>query len=394
MLNLKVIGAGAAGNKAAISLIKAGFNKNDVTLINSTVKDIPDEYKDNSIIFGQNSNSLGGCGKERDKGKELILQDMKNGKITLDNIADPDTNAVIIVSSTEGGSGSAATPVISKYIKDVLGIPVIVILFFGFNTDVRGMQNSIEICQELQDNYGVIGISNAKFFDIANKNTIKAEQLANSQFVKIVKILSGKDIIPGTQNIDDTDLFKLIVTPGYMMVETASINKIKNTDQYNNAIMKSIDESTLIDCSDKGSKRIGIIYDVNSSMYDCIDLSASVIKEFYGTPYELFTHVQTSTDQNTVTWIATGLPLPIKEIEEIYKAYQESSNSVNKNKDTFFDNVFEMKGNQEDEMFNMLSRKEEKKMSKASFFADFGMGAESSNKTTVKTSNKKATNEY
>ena len=69
-------------------------------------------------------------------------------------------------------------------------------------------------------------------------------------------------------------------------------------------------------------------------------------------------------------------------------------NSVNKNKDTLFDNVFEMKGNQEDEMFNMLSRKEEKKMSKASFFADFGMGAESSNKTTVKTSNKKVTNEY
>ena len=45
MLNLKVIGAGAAGNKAAITLIGKGFDKKNVTLINSTSKDIPEEYR-------------------------------------------------------------------------------------------------------------------------------------------------------------------------------------------------------------------------------------------------------------------------------------------------------------------------------------------------------------
>lgn len=384
MLSLKVIGAGAAGNKAAIALIEKGFNKDDVTLINSTSKDLPDEYKDNAIIFGSTPSSLGGCGKERDIGKKLILEDMKNGVISIDSTVDPNTNAVIIVSSTEGGSGSAATPVLAKYIKEVLGVPVIVVLLFGFNTDVRGMQNSIEICQELQDSYGVIGISNAKFLDRANKNTIKAEKMANDQFVRMVEILAGKDIIPGQQNIDDTDLFKLVTTPGYMMIEEASISKIKNIDQYNTIITGAIDDSTLVDCSTKGAKRIGIIYNIADNIADNIDYSAAIVTDEYGTPYEMFTHVQTA-DKASVTWIVTGLPMPINELQEIYDNYLKSSESVNKKKDAFFDTVMDMKGNAEDGMFNMLDN-DKKTVSKAAFFADFGVGKKEKTTTTKKTS--------
>ena len=150
MMNLKVIGAGAAGNKAALTLIEKGFNKDNVVLLNSTKKDIPETYDGRTIIFG--SHRIGGCGKERNIGKQLLLNDLRNNEISFDSIADPDTNAVVIVSSTEGGSGSASTPIIAKYIKEVIGLPVIIVLLFGFNNDVRGMQNSIEICQELQDN--------------------------------------------------------------------------------------------------------------------------------------------------------------------------------------------------------------------------------------------------
>ena len=370
MLNLKVIGAGAAGNKAAIALIKEnGFNKDFVTLINSTPKDIPDEFKENAMIFGS-KDRLGGCGKERTIGKELFVKDLRNGIISLDNIADPDTHAVVIVSSTEGGSGSAATPIIAKYLKEVIGIPVIVVLFFGFNTDVRGMQNSIEICQDLQKDYGVIGISNAKFLDITNNNTLKAEQMANRQFCDIIDTISGRYLTPGSQNIDDTDLYKLVCTPGYMMVENSNISKVKNVDQYNKIIQATIDNSTLVDCSIKGAKRIGIIYNISDQMTDNIDMSANVIKDTYGTPYEMFTHVQPS-DKNNVIWIAAGMPLPIKELKNIYDNYLTATETVKKDKDSFFDEVAEMKGNKIDSMFNMLTSKPDKTKAKASFFADF-----------------------
>lgn len=374
MLNFKVIGAGAAGNKAAIRLIQSGFNADNVTLINSTSKDIQETFKDKAIIFGTGSDTLGGCGKERSIGKKLVLADMKSGSVDLDSIPDPDTHAIIIVTSTEGGSGSAVTPIMAKYIKEVLNIPVIICLFFGFNTDVRGMQNSIEICQELSDDYGVIGIANAKFLDESG-NTRRAEQAANDKFVELVRILSGQDIVSGEQNIDDTDLFKLVTTPGYIRIETANISKIKNADQFNKAVSAAIDSTVLMDCPD-GAKRIGMIFNMSGDISDFVDYSGTTIKKYYGIPYEMFTHVQESSNIDTLTWIATGLPMPIKEVQEIYDNYLKNSASVNKSKDSFFDAVGGMSGNQEDGMFDMLSTHrtpDDTTRARSSFFQGFGI---------------------
>lgn len=374
MLNFKVIGAGAAGNKAAINLIEKGFDAKNVTLINSTIKDIPEYYRSISMIFGANSGSFGGCGKEREIGKKRMLYDLKTGNVNLDSIVDPDTNAVIIVSSTEGGSGSAATPIIAKYIKEVVGVPVIVCLLFGFNSDVRGMQNSIEICQELSDNYGIIGISNSKFLSSCNGNKLKAELAANDYFSNIVSILAGKNIFPGSQNIDDTDLFKIVTTPGYMNIGTANILKIKNLNQYNKIISDEIDNSKLMDISKKGAKRIGVIFDAPESIYDYMDFSAETIYQEFGNPYEIYTHVQNSSETNsTVTWIVSGMPMPLNEIKDIYNGYLLESETVNKNKDSFFDEISEFKGNQEDGMFDMLSSRPDSKKAKDNFFSDFGL---------------------
>jgi cell division GTPase FtsZ len=379
MLKLKVVGCGAAGNKAAIQLIKNGFDKGNVTLVNSTARDIPEEYRSNAIIFGT-ADSLGGCGKERDMGKRLILNDMRSGTISLDGIIDSDTNVVVIVSSTEGGSGSAVTPIIAKYITEVLGIPVIVVLFFGFNSDVRGMQNSIEISQELSDDYGVIGISNAKFLESSGSNKIRAELAANDEFVKIIDTLSGKNIMPAEQNIDSTDLFKLITTPGYMCIGNAQISKVKNREQFNKAINEAIDGSKLLDVSTKAAKRIGVIFDIPENMEDNVDYNVTAIRSRYGTPYEMFTHIQHKAN-GEVTWIISGLHLPLEEVKEIYENYLRESSSVNKSKDSFYDSIGNLAGNKEDGMFNMLSISGKKpttptKAAKNSFFADFGIGSD------------------
>lgn len=368
MLNFKVIGAGAAGNKAAIDLIASEFNPKDVILINSTSKDINENFKENSIIFGKASGFLGGCGKERTLGKRLIIADMKAGMINLDTIVDPDTNAVVIVSSTEGGSGSAVTPILAKYFKEVVGIPVIVVLFFGFNSDVRGMQNSIEILQELSEEYTIIGICNEKF-KTDGVNKLNAEAAANQKFVDIIHILSGKNIHPSNQNIDDTDLLKIVTTPGYMMVEELNISKFKNMDQISKAISTTIDESKLMDCNDPGAKRIGAIYRIQNSLSEFMDFGADDLSTRYGTPYEMFTHIQND-DSNMIEWIISGLPMPIDEVTEIFENYKKHSSIVNKKKDGFFDSVSELRGNKEDDMFNMFSSSTKNK-SKSSFFSDF-----------------------
>ena len=51
-MQYKVIGIGAAGNKAAISLVeKKVMDVKDILLINSTARDIPKNYSGDKIIL-------------------------------------------------------------------------------------------------------------------------------------------------------------------------------------------------------------------------------------------------------------------------------------------------------------------------------------------------------
>ena len=345
MLNVKVIGTGAAGNKAVIDLVSSyGFDPKDTTLINSTDRDIPEAYRKDAIIFGKNNKRhLGGCGKERSIGISLFIDDLNHGRIDLQSLVDSDTNLVIVVSSTEGGTGSATAPIIAKVISETMHIPVIMVLFFGFNTDARGMQNSIEICQEIANKYGVIGISNAKFLEEANNNRSKAECLANKEFCEIVKTLTGHGMVPSSQNIDRTDLFKLVATPGYMCIGSTNIKNAKNTNMINVSIKDAIDNSKLIDHSDKSVKRIGLIFDISEDMEDDIDIGGTEFTKEYGIPYEMYTHIQHTGSTPTIKWIAAGMNLPINAIKDILNSYRERTSLINKDKDSFFDTISDWK---------------------------------------------------
>ena len=93
MLEAQVIGVGAAGNKAALELLKNGtvVDKNRIMLINSTPKDIPAEYADMFIQIGSNA-SLGGCGKEPDIGERICVDALKEGKAIIINLEGMNTD--------------------------------------------------------------------------------------------------------------------------------------------------------------------------------------------------------------------------------------------------------------------------------------------------------------
>ena len=100
-MKTKLIGIGAAGNKAAIKAIESGvFTKDNVRLMNTTDRDVNHNYDEISIIFG---NQRGGCGKERNLAKKLMLAALKDGSVDLSDFIENDDDVVIIVSSSEGG---------------------------------------------------------------------------------------------------------------------------------------------------------------------------------------------------------------------------------------------------------------------------------------------------
>lgn len=369
-MKIKVFGTGAAGNKAAIELIEGEIlTSEDVMLINSTKRDLPVSYREKAVCISEN----GGCGKERDLSKNLTLSSIREGSLqNIEQFIEEDDEAAIIVHSTEGGTGCGSAPIIGKFLKQVVGIPVLYFGFSGFEEDGRGLQNTIEYFQELDQDDIIQIISNKKFLEEANNNKIKAEKLANKEFAKRVSVLIAQGCVDSEQNIDETDLFKVVTTEGYQTCGKIALEKIKDVATFNKVVTEMINSDKSLDISKKSTKRLAVFINAKEETLDYIDYSYSVLKEKLGVPYEVFQHIQSEPDQEeSISFIASGMKMPIEEVEDIYTKYKEQSEKVDKKEDKFYSTLNELEGNKEDSMFNAGAKRRRKPNSKADFMGSF-----------------------
>lgn len=365
MLPVKVIGIGAAGNKASIKLIEDEvMGIGNVLLLNSTLKDVPTAYKEYAIEFkGVNK----GCAKDRTLANQMVMDNLRNGDINLDGFLSPEDKMVIIVNSAEGGTGCGTATVIANYFKEVLGVTVHMFVFGGFEEDARGLKNTVDYFTELYPSYIVQGISNKKFLAECNGNKIKAEQAANAEFSKRISILLGKGIIESETNIDAIDLLTLTTTPGFMTIEHGPLGKLKNVEAFNKAVSDIIDNSKSFDFTAK-CERLGVILNIREKTRDSIDYFFNVIKEKLGAPNDaIFFHLQDVHEEEYIQIIAAGMKMPTADIQEVYDELVDRMNKADRSKDDFFGMKFDTASDMFDRGSKTLSGAEVQK-NKAAFF--------------------------
>lgn len=328
-MNVKIIGIGAAGNKAAIESTKIGIlNPEHILLMNTAMQDIPEAYKGRSIIFS-NKTAAGGCGKERNRSKQFITEFISDGDSlaqALNHLIMPN-DLVVVVTSTEGGTGSGAAPIIAAYIDEVVGVRPQLIAFTGTEDDIRGLQNTLDFfkdCSELCADCVVQAISNKKYMPIANNNKLRAEQMANDDFIRRIKVLQGSILRESSQNIDEMDHLKLVTTPGYMSIESiATTEAIENVDQFNTLCETMINSSKSLSNGSDKCVRLGIILNIGDDDKDNIDWSFTKIKSQFAEIGEVFLHVQTALNESrTITIIMCGMEMPIKFVMATYEKFK------------------------------------------------------------------------
>lgn len=362
MLKVKLIGCGAAGNKASILAIESNIiDRKDVLLVNSTMKDIPKEYHEDAFIYS----NADGVGKERKLGKQIAFDALKNNEVDLSKFLN-DTDIVVLVSSLDGGTGTSTISVFSKFISDQLNIPVYIIGFNGFENDVRSLSNTIEYLKELNNNYTISIINNKKCLNNKSMNFQAAERKANEIFVKYLDIIKANKITDAETNIDGAEMFKILSTPGYTIIEEVDISNIKNVEDFNDEIKSVYDNSVSIDTS-PSAKRIGVFLLCNDKIKNSVDTSFNKIKELYGSPFELYTHIQDD-ESNKLLLISCGMNLPQDYFLKLYEKYKDESSKVNKGPDSFFDSLGDLIGDSSDEEFNSLYKRRNLKSKNSSFF--------------------------
>lgn len=363
-----LVGVGAAGNKAVYEAVSSKlYTEEDTIIVNSTSKDFPKEYAGTKIVISPNDT---GCGKERGIAKEYIKLAIKSGKFNLEDIVSK-FDTVIIATSVEGGTGSGSTPIIAQYFQQVLKKNVHIVAFLGFEDDVRGLANTVEFFQEIDSNIVVQTISNASFLTQANSNKFRAEELADKEMCRRIRVLTGMDFIDSKQNIDDTDINKVSNTAGYMTVEYESLRKpLIDQDDFNKIIKKMIYNSHSIKSKNPGAARLGVVLNISPESEDAIDYTFTDIIETYGKPYENFLQEQWDGKKEYIAFIVSGMHMPIDELKAVYDRYKETTERVNKEMDLFNKTMNSLSLNSEDSMFNMI-KNEEKGISTADFLSQF-----------------------
>lgn len=343
MINSFTFGCGQGATKAMIRCVDNGvLDRSSCRAVNSTTKDIPATYREDAIVISNDPDS--GCGKIREVAKKMMISFIKNNPNYLDQLIGDHIDCVNIITTTEGASGSGASVILADYIRHKLNKKVIIILITGFETDIRGIQNTINYFKDISDDdYTVRTVSNKKYID-TYVNTFKAESIANDEVSNIIAAINYNNIVSDEYNIDDTDHLKIICNSGLMFTGEINIGdkKYKNKDQLEKDVSDMIDYSSSLDFVPSATK-IGVYMDISEDNMDSISLDVFKNKlcssEFVP---ELFIHKQNTGGKQFIRVIATGMDLPIEELETMYKKYVDSINSTKNKKNNFFESINNM----------------------------------------------------
>lgn len=357
MLSSYTFGCGQGASKAMIHAINNGvLDPNFCKIVNSTVKDIPSDYQKNAIIISDDPDA--GCGKVRDSAKMLMKYWLKDNPNAIDNIIfneDKPVDYVNIIATTEGASGSGASVVLAEYIarraklKDI-DILINIILITGFESDTRGLQNTINYFKDLSESaYTIRVVSNKKY--LKNSTTIfEAEEKANDEVSSVLYMIARIGIIDSDHNIDDTDHYRLLTNPGLLFTGEVNMGdqKYKNVDQLNKEISDMIDYTSSLDFKPSATK-LGIYMNISEDNMKSVDTTFNIIKKkLCDTDCipELFIHKQfDSSCYQFIRIIASGISLPIDEFQKMYNKYISSVEALDKGKDDFFDKLNQMDTN-------------------------------------------------
>tara|TARA_Y100000034_G_scaffold77645_1_gene93328 strand:+ start:1343 stop:2437 length:1095 start_codon:yes stop_codon:yes gene_type:complete len=211
--NIKVVGAGGAGNNIVSWLYKKGISGAEVIAINTDKQHLDISSADRKFLIGKDLTRGLGCGGFIDKGRESAKESLQDLKEMLKG-----SDMVFVCSGMGGGTGTGSAPVVAQIAKE-MGAIVIGTVTMPFEIEKARVDKAEFGLQQLrQVSDTVIVIDNNRLVQIAGNLPLKqafavANELLSTMIKGIVEIIA----IPSLVNLDYADV-KTIMTDGGVSV--------------------------------------------------------------------------------------------------------------------------------------------------------------------------------
>ncbi len=207
--NIKVIGAGGAGNNMVSWLYKKSIRGAEIIACNTDKQHLDISEADRKFLIGKELTRGLGCGGFAERGAESAKESISEVKDSLKG-----ADMVFICAGMGGGTGTGAAPVIAQVAKDT-GAIVIGTVTMPFKIErarVDKAEFGLQQLRQIADT--VIVIDNNRLVEIAGNLPVQqAFAVANELIATMIKGIVETIAIPSLVNLDYADV-KAIMTQG------------------------------------------------------------------------------------------------------------------------------------------------------------------------------------
>ena len=291
--NVLVIGCGGGGSNIASEIYLEDGKENTLTILYDTVEEtiaglhcdlplhVPDEQ---------------GAGKDRDVSKDFFRSVVKG---TLTDIADKvnewgrPVHMAMIITTADGGTGSGASVIMARLLRDNLNIPVMIIgIYPSLKEDQMAYYNAVSWQSEVNAQ-GIphIIVSNS----LAGTSVTSAmHKIVNQRAVEAASLITGKGFgVAKGRQIDRCNLFRLTQDMGGRMVAVRSDRRPSVGQSLDDYLEQLLQESG--QPAPMGAAGIGIWLKGPQDMIDSLDVEIpELLKRYKMAPLLRFEHMEPS----------------------------------------------------------------------------------------------------
>jgi len=275
MATIKVIGVGGAGGNTVNSMIKSNVGNIEFIVANTDAQALKLSQAQHKIQLGVKLTKGLGAGANPEIGRRAAEEDLEK---ILEAVGNADI--VFLAAGMGGGTGSGATSVIAKTLREN-GILTVAVVTKPFQFEGKRREKiALETIEELRKNVDtLIVIPNQKLLEVT-KNTVSmidAFAMINEVLTNSVKGIADIITRPGHINVDFADLKVIMKDKGLAVMGTG---KAVGEHRAMEAALHAISSPLLENMSIKGAKSvlINITGGQNVGLHE-INEAASVIYE-------------------------------------------------------------------------------------------------------------------
>src|SRR3990167_1909975 len=319
MATIKVIGVGGAGGNTVNSMIESDFKDVEFIVANTDAQALGLSKAAHKIQLGVKLTKGLGAGANPEVGRRAAEEDIEK---VLEAVGDSDI--VFLAAGMGGGTGSGATHVIAKALREAGILTVAVVTKPFIFEGNRRSKIALDAISELRKNVDtMIVLPNQKLLEVVENRVsmIEAFSMINNVLTDSVKGISDIITKPGHINVDFADLKAIMKDKGMAVMGTA---RASGENRATEAALNAISSPLLENMSIKGAKSVLLnitggadvgIFEINeaaSVIYEQADPDANII---------LGTVIDNSLNNEiSVTIVATGFDEVENKVERLFNS--------------------------------------------------------------------------